>query len=71
MRAKLFQEAQDKARQGKDIDAGAIFVCPICGYTGFGDAPEICPVCGAKKEKFKEFRLLTNCTFGTIISSNS
>ncbi|PIP20425.1 MAG: hypothetical protein COX40_04940 [Candidatus Omnitrophica bacterium CG23_combo_of_CG06-09_8_20_14_all_40_11] len=29
------------------------FVCKICGYAAFGQAPEACPVCGAKKEAFE------------------
>jgi len=28
------------------------FVCGKCGFIAFGSAPEICPVCGAKKEAF-------------------
>lgn len=30
--AKLFQEAQDQAKQGKDMAEGTIYICPICGY---------------------------------------
>ncbi len=31
------------------------YVCKICGYIHFGEeAPEICPQCGATKEKFEE-----------------
>ncbi|MGE4357960.1 MAG: desulfoferrodoxin family protein [Candidatus Omnitrophota bacterium] len=30
-----------------------IFVCAKCGYVAFDSAPEVCPVCGAKKEAFK------------------
>jgi len=29
------------------------FVCGKCGFLAFGSAPEICPVCAAKKEAFK------------------
>jgi rubrerythrin len=29
------------------------YVCPICGYTAEGKAPDICPVCGAKGELFR------------------
>lgn len=29
------------------------FVCGKCGYIAFGQAPEACPVCLAKKEAFK------------------
>lgn len=29
------------------------FVCGRCGYLAFGQAPGVCPVCGAPKEAFK------------------
>jgi rubrerythrin len=28
-------------------------VCLVCGYVADGVRPEVCPVCGAGKEKFK------------------
>jgi rubrerythrin len=28
------------------------FVCPFCGHTAEREAPEKCPVCGAKREAF-------------------
>lgn len=30
----------------------AKYVCTICGYTQENEAPEICPTCGATKDKF-------------------
>jgi rubrerythrin len=53
--AKLFQQAQDVAKQGKDMEIGDIYICPICGYTEAEDVPDVCPVCGAKKEIFRVF----------------
>lgn len=53
--AKLFAEAQDFARQGKDMNIGDIFVCKICGHTAANNLPDVCPICGAKKEAYKEF----------------
>jgi rubrerythrin len=35
---------------GSDLD---YYVCPICGYTSEGAAPEKCPVCGTPASKFK------------------
>ena len=54
--AELFKQAQDAAREEKDfvIDK-EIYVCPVCGYTGMGEEPEFCPVCGVKKALFKKF----------------
>ena len=53
--AKLFKQAQDAAKQGKDIELVAIYVCPICGHTVLNDTPDNCPVCGAKKEMYHKF----------------
>ena len=53
--AKLFQDAQNAAKDGKDIGSETIYVCPICGFTEIGDHVDTCPVCGAKKEIFKAF----------------
>ena len=39
----------------KDLDATAIGVCPICGHTVIGDAPDECPVCGTAGVYFEEF----------------
>ena len=30
----------------------AYWICPLCGYTAENEAPDKCPVCGAKKESF-------------------
>lgn len=53
--AKMFKEAQDLARQGKDLDIEAVYICPVCGHTVYDEAPDKCPVCGAKKELYKKF----------------
>jgi rubrerythrin len=53
--AKMFQDAQNLAKEGKDISGEKIYVCPVCGYTEIGENVEKCPVCGVKREMFKEF----------------
>jgi rubrerythrin len=30
-------------------------VCTVCGYVADGVVPDVCPVCGAKKEQFVDF----------------
>ncbi len=30
------------------------YVCPVCGYTAESEAPEACPVCGAKGKLFRK-----------------
>jgi rubrerythrin len=39
----------------KDLGAEPVRVCPICGHTVIGDAPDECPQCGTTGEFFKEF----------------
>lgn len=53
--AKMFQDAQNMAKQGKDMDIGTIYVCPICGHTVADHLPNQCPICGAKKDLYKDF----------------
>jgi rubrerythrin len=35
-------------------EAYPYLVCPVCGYTVEKEAPETCPVCGAKGKMFKK-----------------
>jgi rubrerythrin len=32
------------------------YVCKVCGYVSDGVLPEVCPVCGAPKDQFVEFK---------------
>lgn len=51
----MYTEAKQAVKSGKDADLGDIFICPICGYTVEGEAPDTCPVCNAPKNKFIKF----------------
>ena len=51
----LYQHALEQEEKGNDLDDEKIYVCPICGYTAKGNAPDTCPICKAKKEIFKQF----------------
>lgn len=53
--AVLYDDAKKVAQQDKDTDDETVYVCPICGYTVKGNAPDKCPVCGASKDKFAKF----------------
>lgn len=53
--ARLFQQAQDAAKAGKDMELDAIYICPVCGHTILNAPPDKCPVCGAPKEKYVKF----------------
>ena len=51
----LYQKSKQSVDKGKDPSLGRIQVCPVCGYTVEGEAPDKCPVCGALKDKFKAY----------------
>jgi rubrerythrin len=53
--AKLFQDAQNAAKDGKDIGSEVIYVCPTCGFTEIGNHVHNCPVCSAKNDVFMSF----------------
>ncbi|MGC8825926.1 MAG: rubrerythrin family protein [Anaerolineae bacterium] len=53
--AAMYTEAKQAVEAGKDIEPRDIFICSVCGYTGYGEPPDVCPVCKAKKEKFRLF----------------
>jgi len=53
--AGMYQKAKQAAAGGKDIELKKVYICPVCGYTVEGEAPERCPVCGAPREEFKRF----------------
>jgi len=44
--AALYQQVLDHLDSAKE--AYSYYVCPVCGYTAEKEAPETCPVCGAK-----------------------
>jgi rubrerythrin len=52
---KLFEKAKTAVENGDDVKVDDIQVCEVCGFTLEGDAPDNCPICGAKKEKFTTF----------------
>ena len=53
--AEMYQKAKEAVLQGKDIELRDVYICEVCGYTVEGEPPETCPVCGAKREKFRKF----------------
>ncbi|MBN1366158.1 MAG: rubrerythrin family protein [Syntrophaceae bacterium] len=50
--ADLYKKMLDNLEGVKD--SYSYYVCPICGYTAEKEAPETCPVCGAKGKMFKK-----------------
>ena len=50
--AKLYQQMLDGL--GGAQESYSYYVCPVCGFTAEKEAPETCPVCGAKGKMFKK-----------------
>ena len=50
--AGLYQQMLDNPDGAKE--SYSYYVCPVCGYTAEKEAPETCPVCGAKGKIFKK-----------------
>ena len=51
----MYGEAKESVAAGKDIESAPVYVCPVCGHTVIGEAPDKCPVCGLPKKKYHEF----------------
>jgi rubrerythrin len=49
----LYEKALADLKSGKKQENKPIYVCPVCGNTIEGEAPDKCPVCGALKSQFK------------------
>lgn len=47
--AKLYQKALDNLKSLPETD---YYICPVCGYTCEGHAPDICPICNTKGKVF-------------------
>lgn len=57
----LFEKGIAAVKNGKDITLNTVHVCSVCGYTlEDSSAPNACPVCSAKKEKFIGFESMGN-----------
>ncbi|MBO8181581.1 MAG: rubrerythrin family protein [Archaeoglobus sp.] len=52
--ADLYSRAVKAVEEGKDVEVGDLYICEVCGYTVEGNPPEKCPVCGARREKFRK-----------------
>lgn len=50
----LYEKALASVKDGKDLPGAAVFVCPVCGNTVEGRAPDMCPVCSVPGKKFFE-----------------
>ncbi|MBD3349188.1 MAG: rubrerythrin family protein [Candidatus Eisenbacteria bacterium] len=48
----LYTKALDAVKSGSDLPSRDIYVCSVCGNTVYGEPPDVCPICNAKKEAF-------------------
>ncbi|MDH7484863.1 MAG: rubrerythrin family protein [Anaerolineae bacterium] len=53
--AGMYEQARQAVLSGKDAEVGEVYICEVCGWTVEGELPERCPICGARKEKFRRF----------------
>ncbi|MCU0241613.1 MAG: rubrerythrin family protein [Vicinamibacteria bacterium] len=53
--AALYAAAKKEVDAGRDAEVGALWVCAVCGFTGEGESPDVCPLCGVKREFIKTF----------------
>ena len=49
--AELYQKALDNLDGAQDAD---YYVCSVCGNTVENEAPDTCPICGAKSQAFSK-----------------
>lgn len=50
----LYSKALESVKSGKDLAATVVYVCPVCGNTVEGSAPDSCPICNVPGGKFIE-----------------
>ncbi len=48
----LYSEALKNVESGEDLPEQDVYLCSRCGHTTLGDHPDICPICGARAEKY-------------------
>ena len=53
--AQMYTAARHAVVSGKDAELGQVYVCEVCGWTGEGEPPDECPLCKAKKDRFRTF----------------
>jgi len=49
----LYSDALSSLEKGENIQNKPVYVCQYCGNTVAGEAPDVCPICGAPKKLFK------------------
>ncbi len=52
--ARLFAQALEAVRAGKDLAQMSIYLCPICGDIELGELPERCPICNTPASRYQK-----------------
>jgi rubrerythrin len=50
----LYQEMLKLIKAKQTPKDEAYYVCPVCGNTVAGNAPDVCPICATPGSKFKK-----------------
>lgn len=50
----LYDQAIAAVTDGHDLTDAKVRICPVCGHTIIGDAPDSCPVCGCVGARYEE-----------------
>jgi rubrerythrin len=50
--AQLYKLALEAVAAGKDLTETAFYLCPVCGHIELGTAPDACPICMTKGDRF-------------------
>jgi rubrerythrin len=50
--AGLYRRALDAVQRGEDLAETDFHLCPVCGHIELGAAPDVCPICGTKGDRF-------------------
>ena len=53
--AALYSDAKTSVEGGDDVEIDELLICEVCGWTGTGEKPDRCPICGAKAERIRTF----------------
>jgi rubrerythrin len=53
--AGMYEMARQAVLAGQDAEVGDVHICEVCGWTVEGEAPDRCPLCGARRERFRKF----------------
>ncbi len=53
--SELFAQAIATVKAGGDLADQPVRICPVCGHTIIGDAPDRCPVCNVPGDKYIDF----------------